>query len=125
MYAPGIEPRFPVISPIAIVIEQLLPQILGRLLISPQYIQSLKIGRPCHNSGFPPRRPEFEPRSSHVGFVVDKVALGQVFSEYFGFPCQFAFRHRLLLTHHLSSVACTIGQTAADVPSGPQETKKN
>jgi hypothetical protein len=25
--------------------------------------------------------------SSHVGFVVDKVALGQVFSEYFGFPC--------------------------------------
>jgi hypothetical protein len=22
-----------------------------------------------------------------VGFVVDKVALGQVFSEYFGFPC--------------------------------------
>jgi hypothetical protein len=24
---------------------------------------------------------------SHVGFVVDKVALGQVFSKYFGFPC--------------------------------------
>jgi hypothetical protein len=24
-----------------------------------------------------------------VGFVVDKVALEQVFSEYFGFPCQF------------------------------------
>jgi hypothetical protein len=23
-----------------------------------------------------------------VGFLVDKVALGQVFSEYFGFPCQ-------------------------------------
>jgi hypothetical protein len=23
-----------------------------------------------------------------VGFVVDKVALGQVFSEYFGFLCQ-------------------------------------
>jgi hypothetical protein len=22
-----------------------------------------------------------------VGFVVDKVALGQVFPEYFGFPC--------------------------------------
>jgi hypothetical protein len=29
-------------------------------------------------------------------FVVDKVALGQVFSEYFGFPCQFSF-HQLLL----------------------------
>jgi hypothetical protein len=30
--------------------------------------------------------------SGHVGFVVDKVTLGQVFSEYFGFPCQFSFR---------------------------------
>jgi hypothetical protein len=29
----------------------------------------------------------FQPGSSHVGFVVDKVALGQVFSECFGFPC--------------------------------------
>jgi hypothetical protein len=29
----------------------------------------------------------FEPGSSHVwDFVVDKVALGQVFYEYFGFP---------------------------------------
>jgi hypothetical protein len=26
------------------------------------------------------------PRSVHVGFVVDKVALGQVFSEFFSFP---------------------------------------
>jgi hypothetical protein len=30
-----------------------------------------------------------------VGFVVDKVALGQVFSEYFGFPCQSPF-HQFL-----------------------------
>jgi hypothetical protein len=36
-------------------------------------------------------------------FVVDKVALGQVFSEYFGFPCQISF-HQLLHNHpHLSS----------------------
>jgi hypothetical protein len=28
-------------------------------------------------------------------FVVEKVALGQVFSEYFGFPCQISF-HQLL-----------------------------
>jgi hypothetical protein len=34
-----------------------------------------------------------------VGFVVDKVALGQVFSEYLGFPCQFSF-HQLLHIHH-------------------------
>jgi hypothetical protein len=26
--------------------------------------------------------------AEHVGFVLDKAALGQVFSEYFGFPCQ-------------------------------------
>jgi hypothetical protein len=25
-------------------------------------------------------------RAEHVGFVVDKAALGQVFSDYFGFP---------------------------------------
>jgi hypothetical protein len=60
--------------------------------------------------------------------VVDKLALGQVFSEYFCFPCQFSF-HRLLHNHHLSSGAGTIGQTVADVPSGlsltpPKETKK-
>jgi hypothetical protein len=30
----------------------------------------------------------FIPWSSHVEFVVYKVALGQVFSEYLGFPCQ-------------------------------------
>jgi hypothetical protein len=38
-------------------------------------------------AGFPPRRPGFA-YGQHVGFVVDKTALGQVFSEYFGFPCQ-------------------------------------
>jgi hypothetical protein len=32
-----------------------------------------------------------------VGFVVDKVALGQVFSEYLSFPCQSSF-HQIL--HH-------------------------
>jgi hypothetical protein len=37
-------------------------------------------------AGFPAWRSGFEPGSGHVGFVVDKVALGQVFSEYFGFP---------------------------------------
>jgi hypothetical protein len=45
-----------------------------------------------------------------VGFVVDKVALGQVFSEYLDFPCQSSF-HQLLHNHpHLSSGAGTIGQ---------------
>jgi hypothetical protein len=40
-----------------------------------------------------------------VGFAVDKVALGQVFSEYFGFPWQYSF-HQLLhnYRHHLGLV---------------------
>jgi hypothetical protein len=81
--------------------------------------------RLLHN--FPPRQPGFEPKSGHVGFVVDKVAVGQIFSEYFGYPYHFSF-HRLLHTHHLSSGAGTIGQLVAGVPSGlsltpPQETK--
>jgi hypothetical protein len=46
----------------------------------------------------------------HVGFVSVKVALGPIFSEYFGFPGQSSF-HQLLHNHpHLSSGACTIGQ---------------
>jgi hypothetical protein len=44
-------------------------------------------------------------------FVVDTVALGQVFSKYFGFPCQSSF-HQLLHNHHhhLSFGVCTIRQ---------------
>jgi hypothetical protein len=37
-------------------------------------------------AGFPPRRPGLEPRSVHMICVEDTVALGQVFSEYFGSP---------------------------------------
>jgi hypothetical protein len=42
-----------------------------------------------------------------VGFVVDKVALGQVFSEYFGLPCQSSFNQFLstiTITYHLGLV---------------------
>jgi hypothetical protein len=50
-------------------------------------------------------------RLGHVGFVVDRVALGHVFSEYFGFPCQYLFHQLLLHNHHnLSSGAGTIGK---------------
>jgi hypothetical protein len=38
------------------------------------------------------------------------VVLGQVFSEYFGFTCQFAFQQLLHNHPHLSSGAYTIGQ---------------
>jgi hypothetical protein len=54
-------------------------------------------------AGFPLRRPGFDPRSGHVGFVLYKVALWQVFSEYFGFLYQFSFRQ--MLHTHLSSGA--------------------
>jgi hypothetical protein len=41
----------------------------------------------------------------------DKVAQGQVFSEYFGFPCSRRSLHQLLHNHpHVSSGECTIGQ---------------
>jgi hypothetical protein len=36
-------------------------------------------------------------RAELVGFLVDKAALGQVFSECFGFPCQSSFHQ---LHHH-------------------------
>jgi hypothetical protein len=37
-------------------------------------------------------------RAEHVGFVVDKAALGQIFSEYFRFPCQSSLHQ--FLHHH-------------------------
>jgi hypothetical protein len=48
-------------------------------------------------AGFPPRRSGFEPGAGQVGSVMDKLALGQVFSEYFGFPCQSTFHQ---IVHH-------------------------
>jgi hypothetical protein len=53
----------------------------------------------------------FDARSGHVGFVVDKVELRQVFSKYFGFPCQFSFHLLLYTHHHLSSGAGKIGSS--------------
>jgi hypothetical protein len=64
-----------------------------------------------------------------MGFVVEKVALVQVFSEHFGFPCQFSLHPLLHIHHRRSSLAGTTGILVADVLSGlnlapPQETKK-
>jgi hypothetical protein len=43
-------------------------------------------------SGLSLRRPGFNPGSVHVGFLVDKAALGQVFPpSTSGFPCQFHY----------------------------------
>jgi hypothetical protein len=55
------------------------------------------------DASFPPRRPGFA-SGQHVGFVVDKAALGQVFSEYFGFPCKSSF-HQFLHHHNHPGLA--------------------
>jgi hypothetical protein len=44
----------------------------------------------------------FRARVWQVGFVVDKVASGQVLSEYFGFPCQNRSFHEQLHSHNRS-----------------------
>jgi hypothetical protein len=54
------------------------------------------------DSGFPSQRPRFAARQD-VGFVVHKAALGQVLSEYFGFPCQ-SFHQFLHHHNHLGLV---------------------
>jgi hypothetical protein len=55
--------------------------------------------------------------SGNVGFVVGKVVLGQVFSEYFGFPYQLSFHHTLY--NPVSPGAGTIGQlVVVGVPNG-------
>jgi hypothetical protein len=46
---------------------------------------------------------------------VQNLALGQVFSKYFGFSCQFSF-HRLLHTD-LSTGAGTVGELVTGVPN--------
>jgi hypothetical protein len=47
------------------------------------------------DAGFPPRPQGHYPTSSDVGFVVDKVAMGQVSSKYCCFPYQFSFQQLL------------------------------
>jgi hypothetical protein len=66
----------------AMYLSRSVPMFLSNYLVKPSDVKV---------AGFPPRRPGLDLRSGHVGFVVDKVALGQVFSEYFGFPCQSSF----------------------------------
>jgi hypothetical protein len=69
-------------------------------------------------ASFPTQLLVLEPRPGHVGFVVDKVALGQIFSEYFGLLCP-SFHPLLYIHHHSSPGAGTVGQIVADISSGP------
>jgi hypothetical protein len=53
------------------------------------------------------RRPVFDPRPGRVGFVVDKVTLRLLFSEYVGVLCKFLFHH-LFHVHYLCYHWCYI-----------------
>jgi hypothetical protein len=56
---------------------------------------------------FSSRKPGFAPRSVNMRFVMNKVALGQFFSEFFGFPRQY---HSTVDHHtHISSGRWTTG----------------
>jgi hypothetical protein len=53
------------------------------------------------------RRHLFDPGSVQVGFVVDKVALGLVFSEYFGLPQSISF-HQCSITRKMTIIIIII-----------------
>jgi hypothetical protein len=60
-----------------------------------------------------------------MGFVVDKVALGQVFSEYFGFPCQSFHRCSTLIiicSWYNRPVVASV--TVGSIPLNPKTEKK-
>jgi hypothetical protein len=64
-------------------------------------------------AGLLPLRAVLAPRAVHVGFMVDKVALGQVFfSESFGFPLSVLF-HRYSIFTNISFGGWTRGPLAA------------
>jgi hypothetical protein len=84
--------------------DQLLPHQSGRHIVW----VGRAIAQPV-SCRLPTSAARLEPRSGHVGFVLDKVALRLIFSEYFGLPCQFSF-YRLLHTHHVSSGVGTTDQ---------------
>jgi hypothetical protein len=70
-------------------------------------------------AGLPPRRPGFDPLSVHVGFVVDKVALGQVFPESFGFPLSISF-HRCSITRKTTKIIIIIVTFTTGLHNKPQ-----
>jgi hypothetical protein len=63
-------------------------------------------------------RPGFEPRSGHLGFVVDKVTVGQIFFRVLRFPLPIFIPPTAPHSLSLSYGPGTIGQIIADAPSG-------
>jgi hypothetical protein len=72
------------------------------------------VDRQCHSSSWLPTVVAgVRVRARHVGFVVDKVTLGQVFSEYFSFTCQSSF-HQFLHHNHPGWHNRPIGGSSAE-----------
>jgi hypothetical protein len=61
----------------------------------------------------------FSTTLGHVEFVLDKMSLGQIFSEYFGFPCQFRSTDSSELIFHLSTGAGIIEPLEDSVSAHP------
>jgi hypothetical protein len=81
-------------------------------------------------AGLLPRRPEFDPGSVHVGFVVDKVALGQVFPLVLRFapvnfipPVLHYLKKRIIFITGLHNKPQGCGASVASA-AGPFTTKK-
>ena len=68
-------------------------------------LNKIQVNHSLHVSGFSTRRPGFDSRSFHVRFMVDKVALGQVFLRVLRFfPCQY---HSTSAPYSSSSTCCS------------------
>jgi hypothetical protein len=64
---------------------------------------------------FLPHKPEFDPKAFHVRFMMETVAVGQVFLSTSVFPCQLSF-HQSSVIVHLSSISGIMGLLVAIVP---------
>jgi hypothetical protein len=60
------------------------------------------------SAGLSPQTPMFNPRPICLAFLVDKVALGQDFSEYFGFPLSVSFYQHSITTYFRCCVMSAI-----------------
>jgi hypothetical protein len=58
-------------------------------------------------AGLSPRRPGFDSRPVHVGFLVGTVALGRFFCQYSGFPQSVSF-HQYSISLHSSPMLCNL-----------------
>jgi hypothetical protein len=99
----------------------LLNRKITNLQLWSQCIKGLTLGRAIAEAvsrWLPTAVARVHSRAWQVGFVVDKMALGQVFSEYFGFPCQPHFIPSTSASSQSLGTG-TIGQYMAAVPRGP------